>query len=77
MELIRRTDAEIKAYVDGYNRRTDAEIKAYAEGYCDAYKMFCECLKERPLTKAIRKMQVYVDIVIPVLLGACIGKRGE
>lgn len=48
-------------------RRTDAEIKAYAEGYYDAYKMFRECLKERPLTKAIRKMQVYVDAVNNVI----------
>ena len=48
MELIRRTDAEIKAYADGYN---------------DAFERFCECLKERPLTKAIKKMQVFVDAV--------------
>lgn len=54
-------------------RRTDAEIKAYAEGYYDAFKKFCECLHERPLTKAIRKMQVYVDAVNNVIMR----KEGE
>lgn len=58
MELIRRTDAEIKAYADGYN---------------DAFIKFCECLHERPLTKAIRKMQVYVDTVSNVIMR----KEGE
>lgn len=58
MELIRRTDAEIKAYADGYN---------------DAFKRFCGCLKERPLTKAIKKMQVYVDAVNNVVMR----KEGE
>ena len=52
MELIRRTDAEIEAYADGYN---------------DAYKRFCECLKERPLINAMKKMQVFVDAVNNVI----------
>lgn len=54
-------------------RRTDAEIKAYADGYNDAFERFCECLKERPLSKAFRKMQVYVDAVNNVIMR----KEGE
>lgn len=48
-------------------RRTDAEIKAYVDGYNDAFKRFCECLKEKPLTNAIRKMRVFVDAVNNVI----------
>ena len=42
--------------------RTDAEIKAYADGYNDAFNQFKECLKGRKsLADALKKMQVFVS----------------
>ena len=43
--------------------RTEAEINAYVEGYNACYKQFCECLKIRPLWKAIKKMDLFVTAV--------------
>ncbi len=43
--------------------RTEAEIKAYIDGYNACYKQFCECLKVRPLWKAIKKMDLFVTAV--------------
>ena len=48
--------------------RTDAEIKAYADGYNDAFNQFKECLKGRKsLADALKKMQVFVDAVNNVI----------
>lgn len=44
-------------------KRTEAEIKAYADGYNDCYKQFCECLKVRPLWEAVKKMDLFVTAV--------------
>lgn len=42
------------------NKRTDAEIKAYIDGYNDCFKQFCECFKGRKsLNDAIKKMELY------------------
>ena len=44
--------------------RTEAEIKAYADGYNACYKQFCECLKENiPKWKAVKKMELFVTAV--------------
>lgn len=44
--------------------RTNAEIKAYADGYNDAFNQFKECLKGRKsVVDAVRKMQVFADAV--------------
>jgi hypothetical protein len=44
--------------------RTDAEIKAYTDGYNDAFNQFKECLKGRKsVADAVRKMQVFADAV--------------
>lgn len=44
--------------------RTEAEIKAYADGYNACYKQFCECLKENiPKWKVIKKMGLFVTAV--------------
>ena len=43
--------------------RTEAEIKAYVDGYNACYKQFCECLKVRPLWKAVEKMGLFVTAV--------------
>lgn len=43
--------------------RTEAEIKAYVDGYNACYKQFCECLKVRPLWKAVKKMGLFVTAV--------------
>lgn len=48
--------------------RTDAEIKAYADGYNDAFNQFKECLKgRRSVIDALKKMQVFVDAVNNVI----------
>lgn len=42
------------------NRRTEDEIKAYIDGYNDCFNQFCECFKGRKsLIDAIRKMKLY------------------
>lgn len=42
------------------NMRTDAEIKAYIDGYNACFKQFCECFKGRKsLSDAIKKMELY------------------
>ena len=52
----------------GMRIRTDAEIKAYADGYNDAFNQFKECLKGRKsVVDAVRKMQVFVDAVNNVI----------
>lgn len=44
--------------------RTEAEIKAYADGYNACYKQFCECLKENiPKWKVVKKMGLFVTAV--------------
>lgn len=44
--------------------RTEAEIKAYADGYNACYKQFCECLKENiPKWKVAKKMGLFVTAV--------------
>lgn len=44
--------------------RTEAEIKAYVDGYNACYKQFCECLKENtPKWKAVKKMELFVTVV--------------
>ena len=43
--------------------RTESEIKAYVDGYNACYKQFCECLKIRPLWKAVKKMDLFVTAV--------------
>lgn len=44
--------------------RTDAEIKAYIDGYNDCFKQFCECFKGRKsLNDAIKKMELYREAV--------------
>lgn len=44
-------------------KRTFDERKAYADGYKEAFRMFCEYLKERPQSEAIERMQSLVDAV--------------
>lgn len=56
--------------------RTDAEIKAYADGYNDAFNQFKECLTGRKsVNDSIRKMQVFVAAVNSVITPN--GERGE
>lgn len=58
--------------------RTDAEIKAYADGYNDAFNQFKECLKGRKsLVDALKKMQVFVDAVNNVITPNGEGEDGE
>lgn len=48
--------------------RTDAEMKAYVDGYNAANKQFRECLKNRKsLIDAIRKMDAFVMAVNSVI----------
>lgn len=45
-------------------KRTEAEIKAYVDGYNACFKQFKECLKgRRSLMDAIRKMDLFVAAV--------------
>lgn len=44
--------------------RTEAEVKAYADGYNACYKQFKECLKGRKsVLDAVRKMDLFVEAV--------------
>ena len=43
--------------------RTEAEIKAYVDGYNACYKQFCECLKNHTTEQAIKKMELFVMVV--------------
>lgn len=48
--------------------RTDAEMRAYVDGYNAANKQFRECLKNRKsLVDAIRKMDVFVMAINSVV----------
>lgn len=45
-------------------KRTEAEIRAYVDGYNACFKQFKECLKGRKsLMDAIRKMELFVTTV--------------
>lgn len=45
-------------------KRTESEIKAYVDGYNACFKQFMECLKGRKsLMDAIRKMDLFVMAV--------------
>lgn len=45
-------------------KRTEAEIKAYIDGYNACFKQFKECLKGRKsVMDAIRKMDLFVTAV--------------
>lgn len=44
--------------------RTDAEIKAYVDGYNAAYNQFLKCFEGRKnLIEAIKKMEIFVATV--------------
>ena len=46
------------------NRRTEDEIKAYIDGYNDCFNQFCECFKGRKsLIDAIKKMKTFLAAV--------------
>jgi len=46
------------------NRRTEEQIRAYVDGYNDCFKQFCECLNGRKsVMDAVRKMRMYKDAV--------------
>lgn len=45
-------------------KRTEAEIKAYVDGYNDCFRQFKECLKGRKsVIDSIRKMELFVMAV--------------
>ena len=45
-------------------RRTEGEIKAYVDGYNACYNQFCECLKGRKsVWQAVKKMELFVTAV--------------
>lgn len=46
------------------NRRTEEQIRAYVDGYNNCFQQFCECLKDRKsVMDAVRKMRMYKDAV--------------
>ena len=46
------------------NRRTEEQIKAYVDGYNDCFQQFCDCLKNRKsVMDAVKKMCVFKDAV--------------
>lgn len=51
------------------NRRTDEEIKAYVEGYNACFKKFCEVLphSRKYIAESIDKMRLYVVAVNSVI----------
>lgn len=45
-------------------RRTEEQIRAYIDGYNDCFQQFCECLRNRKsVPDSIRKMRLFVDAV--------------
>lgn len=49
-------------------KRTESEIKAYVDGYNACYKDFTECMKNRKsLVDAVRKMNVFLSVVNAVV----------
>lgn len=45
-------------------KRTNEEIKAYVDGYNDCFEQFSECLKGRKsVVDAVRKMRLYREAV--------------
>lgn len=45
-------------------KRTDEQIRAYVDGYNDCFQQFYECLKNRKsVMDSIRKMRVFKDVV--------------
>lgn len=45
-------------------RRTDEQIRAYVDGYNDCFQQFCDCLKNRKnVMDSIKKMRVFKDAV--------------
>jgi hypothetical protein len=49
-------------------KRTNEEIKAYVDGYNDCFEQFSECLKHRKsVMDAVRKMRMYREAVNNVL----------
>ena len=46
------------------NKRTDAEINAYVEGYNACFRQYMDCLKgRRTVMDAIRKMEKYKELI--------------
>lgn len=49
-------------------KRTESEIKAYVDGYNACYKDFRECLKGRKsLVDALKKMDIFLSAVNAVV----------
>ena len=49
-------------------RKTEEEIQAYIDGYNDCFDQFTECLKTRKsLMDAVRRMQAFKDTVNKVV----------
>ena len=45
-------------------RRTEDQIRAYVDGYNACFHQFCECLKDRKsVMGAVKKMNLYKDAV--------------
>lgn len=45
-------------------RRTEEQIRAYVDGYNDCFQQFYDCLKGRKsVMDAVKKMRVYKDAV--------------
>lgn len=46
------------------NRRTEEQIRAYVDGYNDCFQQFCKCLSGRKsVMDAVKKMKLYKDAV--------------
>lgn len=46
------------------NRRTEEQIRAYVDGYNACFQQFCDCLKNRKsVMDAVKKMRVFKDAV--------------
>jgi len=50
------------------NRRTEEQIRAYIDGYNDSFDQFCKCLQRRKsVMDAVKKMRLYRDVVNAVV----------
>lgn len=49
-------------------KRTEEQIRAYVDGYNDCFEQFCECLKSRKsVMDSVRKMMACKELVTRVV----------
>lgn len=50
----------------GLRRRTENEVRAYVDGYNACFKQFTECLKKQSREVAVKQMEIFVKAVTSI-----------